>query len=636
MNFIKAAFSSSTGPKPRPWNKAAFQIFERLRTVPTDRLQRQLSDISAALDSSFEYGSQPDACAAMECFLEAWNHILACVEEWSTQLRALCLDVVAKFAARDEFCISHIRLDREGRCPSNPRRRELLCCYASVLRTTQAWAGDRMLLWQPVQEFCARILAISQFRLPEIHSLVCAALTGVEALSVNQALSVKHSSASLEDSPELSSTPPASPSRSSPAAAPSCSYYRIEHSGLVQVQLSTSQPEDSDGEAEALAEAQAHAEAQAIAAANAALARAEAAQARALDSPAQKGVPEGFLQLWWHLAGERRGSSNTHWLSQCFTVDSTLRSQNFFCTFLTSVAAQASSLLAKGFSVPGAEAVEAAAISRLKHSHPKNYPGPLVEACSAWLRQQPQSLDCFLEAALSQMNVHNTGTVTEAVRYMKMWLCASVPLASAKVPRLPDGVRLEFMNQAIHVLLSCESFQVSLRTIVFLYDHINMLPFDARAKLISTVLLEKNFFRLFLHWLSEVRTFFCNLLVYKLFRNSRFDVFRELQEMDHLKPLGLQVPAHLGHSRTNDTIDEEKMQDFCLMAKFAFYLGTPVQHMQEPCSEPIQVGEIQLGPQQLVYSAAAITQLRECIEESYEWGLDECPAMLPKGMMAPR
>eukprot|EP00656_Telonema_subtile_P053117 TRINITY_DN7589_c0_g1_i1.p1 TRINITY_DN7589_c0_g1~~TRINITY_DN7589_c0_g1_i1.p1 ORF type:complete len:371 (-),score=89.95 TRINITY_DN7589_c0_g1_i1:221-1333(-) len=364
-------------------------------------------------------------------------------------------------------------------------------------------------------------------------------------------------------------------------------------------------------------------------------ARAEAAQARALDSP-QKAVPDGFLQLWWHLAGERRGSSNTHWLSQCFATDGTLRTQNFFCTFLTNVAAQSAVLLREGFSLPGADVVEAATVCRLKLVHPKNYTSSLVEACSAWLRQHPQSLDPILEASLSQMNVHNNATVMEAVRYLKLFMGAATPPSTAAVPRLPNCVKLDFTNQAIHVLLTSPSFQVSLRTIVFLYDHINTLPFDARAKLISVILLEKNFFRLFLHWLAEVRLFFCNLLVYKVFRNSRFDVFRELMEMDHLQGLGVQVPAHLGRNRTNDSIDEEKMQDFCLMAKFAFYLGTPLQYIQDPSSEPIQVGEIQLGPQQLVYSAAAMTQLRECIEESYEWGLDESPAMLPKGMMANR
>ena len=76
------------------------------------------------------------------------------------------------------------------------------------------------------------------------------------------------------------------------------------------------------------------------------------------------------------------------------------------------------------------------------------------------------------------------------------------------------------MLQAIQVLLNCDLFQITLRTIVFLYDHINLLSFDARGKVVSMI-LEDCFYKLYLHWLSEVRLFFCNLLVYKLFRWNR-------------------------------------------------------------------------------------------------------------------
>lgn len=186
------------------------------------------------------------------------------------------------------------------------------------------------------------------------------------------------------------------------------------------------------------------------------------------------------------------------------------------------------------------------------------------------------------------------------------------------------------------MLLSSDSFQVTLRTIVFLYDNINSFPFDARNQLISTVLLEKCFFRLFLHWLAEVRTFFCNLLVFKVFRTSRFDVFREMQEMDHLSQLELSVPTHLGRNRANDSFDEEKMQDFCLMAKFAFYIGAPLQHLDNSSVGIVQIGDTILRSQQLVYSGAAIRQLKDCINESYEWGLHEAPQMLPKGVMSSR
>lgn len=197
-------------------------------------------------------------------------------------------------------------LDRDGQCPSNPRRYELLCCYASVLRTTQvharsllgteagqAWAGDRLLLWQPVQEFCARILgvrstvprchgwctAISFFRLPEIHSLVCAALSGVQAIS----LSAKQEGAPSEEVSVVLETPATQP------LAAGCCYYRQADLGFelmsAPVEAVTAlfvEPEEPKLSEQALA----------LQAASEALARAEAAEARAIESPVKRYHPD--------------------------------------------------------------------------------------------------------------------------------------------------------------------------------------------------------------------------------------------------------------------------------------------------------------------------------------------------------
>ena len=104
-----------------------------------------------------------------------------------------------------------------------------------------------------------------------------------------------------------------------------------------------------------------------------------------------------------------------------------------------------------------------------------------------------------------------------------------------------------------------------------------------------------------------------------------------MQEMDHLTGLQLSVPAHLCKNRTNDSPDEENMQDFCLMAKLAFYMGPPLQHLSDPTADIPQI-----KPKQLVYCKNAIEQLKQCIEESYDWGLYEYPQMLPKGVVKNR
>jgi len=415
-------------------------------------------------------------------------------------------------------------------------------------------------------------------------------------------------------------------------------------SELLHVQLDAeAQPPEQQGTYSAAEEpsiSPAEQQANAIDAAKLALARAEAAEALAFQTPTQspeplhRGAPASFLQLWWHVTGDGRGRSSLEWLDKCFTATPNqpldVRSK-FFSSFATWIAAQASVLQAKGFNVPGWDAVEDATTSRLRNCHPHDYPHHLVEACTNLVKAQPQSLDSLLEAVLSQYNVYDNNSVLEAFRYMSMWVNAGATVKLVQhpqhPPRLPSHIDCDFLGRALKVLLTCDLFQITLRTIVFLYDHINLLSFDARGKIVS-VILEECFYSLFLHWLSEVRLFFCNLLVYKLFRWSRFDVFREMQDMDHLTGLQLSVPTRLCKNRTNDSPDEENMQDFCLMAKLAFYLGPPLQHLSDPAAVIPQV-----KPKQLVYCKNAVDQLKQCIEESYEWGVYEFPRMLPKGVV---
>lgn len=72
-------------------------------------------------------------------------------------------------------------------------------------------------------------------------------------------------------------------------------------------------------------------------------------------------------------------------------------------------------------------------------------------------------------------------------------------------PRLPTCFDFELFGQGIVSLLSSSHFQVVLKTLSFLYNHEIIFHGPLRVQLVENILLRKNFNRLFMHWMYEVR-----------------------------------------------------------------------------------------------------------------------------------
>jgi len=324
-------------------------------------------------------------------------------------------------------------------------------------------------------------------------------------------------------------------------------------------------------------------------------------------------VPK-FLEQWSRIAGEGRGSSSMEWIHEWLQPVPGQRDQ-FFFQFITVLAKQCGNLFARGDDIPGFESIMAGMASRLKATPLVNYSAALLNCCNNLLQQYPELLDRFLCAALSQVNLYDNVAVSEACKVMGGWFAAAAERYDGV---LPETAELTFFPEAVNVLLESQQFQVILKALVFLYDHINMLPTEARSRLISSI-LDKFFFKLFLHWLEEVRFFFCHLLVFKLFRTSRWEVFRFMQDMEYLRGLQIDVPKHL-QTPAKYLEDDGGEAHFCICSKFAYYLGIVLEQVEHPRVAKV---DREFRP----YSTAALQQLLRVLRMSYECNVDEAPVL---------
>lgn len=232
------------------------------------------------------------------------------------------------------------------------------------------------------------------------------------------------------------------------------------------------------------------------------------------------------------------------------------------------------------------------------------------------LREYPVLLDPFMGAALNKVNVHDNPSVTQACNLMSEWFTTAAERSNGV---LPHNVHLSFFFEACQVLLDSQQFQVILKTLVLLYDHLNCFPEEVRSRFVASILLDKFFFKLFLHWLEEVRFFFCHLLVFKLFRTSRWEVFRFMEGMEYLSALNLAVPRHLV-TPSQFMADEGYEDDFCICSKFAFYLGIVLEQVDHAQADKV-------AREHRPYSKQAVQQFTRVVKMSYECGVEDFPVL---------
>jgi hypothetical protein len=89
------------------------------------------------------------------------------------------------------------------------------------------------------------------------------------------------------------------------------------------------------------------------------------------------------------------------------------------------------------------------------------------------------------------------------------------------VERVPLDFDMDLYCEALRGCLEQEGFQHLMKILSFIYNNMQFLHGEMRMKLMHDLLMKEYFFRFFLHWSEEVRSFFHRILVFKAFRTSR-------------------------------------------------------------------------------------------------------------------
>jgi hypothetical protein len=85
---------------------------------------------------------------------------------------------------------------------------------------------------------------------------------------------------------------------------------------------------------------------------------------------------------------------------------------------------------------------------------------------------------------------------------------------------LHNSFCIDFFLKAVDLALSCDDFQVIVRTLVFIYNHSGRFSGEFRKKLFLDLIVRKHFFKLSLHWSFLVRWHYHFLIVYKIRRRG--------------------------------------------------------------------------------------------------------------------
>ncbi|OQR91628.1 hypothetical protein THRCLA_08929 [Thraustotheca clavata] len=169
---------------------------------------------------------------------------------------------------------------------------------------------------------------------------------------------------------------------------------------------------------------------------------------------------------------------------------------------------------------------------------------PTLYKLSCTMLANPTIINPMTTFLLSSTNVHDIPAVIGVVELLGVWMYMirswrvrlssyrlshlenndrwnfhqdaqySIP-AGDEVSLLPPTFDFRFLCSALHILLESEHTQILLTTLEFLYNTWDCFPERHADKLRSELATPATFFKLFLHWHSEVRHFFHTLLAFR-------------------------------------------------------------------------------------------------------------------------
>lgn len=139
-------------------------------------------------------------------------------------------------------------------------------------------------------------------------------------------------------------------------------------------------------------------------------------------------------------------------------------------------------------------------------------------------------LNFFARAMLNITNLYNKEDFNFSIDVLDSWLS----IVDGSPENLPEGVAsqvnmatpipesfcFDMFFEVFEILLNYDHFQIVLKTLAFLYMHMDRFYGARRVRLFDMLLDEELFYSLCLHWHPEVRHTFLYMLVYRLNRRG--------------------------------------------------------------------------------------------------------------------
>lgn len=126
------------------------------------------------------------------------------------------------------------------------------------------------------------------------------------------------------------------------------------------------------------------------------------------------------------------------------------------------------------------------------------------------LKQNPLLLKKFIHLNFTNTRIFDFQEVISSLDRVEIW-CQGLS-------NFPSNFDYEFFIDVIRKLLYLDHFNILTRTLIFLYNIIDLFQGLERKKFINGFLFKEFFFELFLHWNSDTRMCFHRLIVYKIQR----------------------------------------------------------------------------------------------------------------------
>jgi len=130
---------------------------------------------------------------------------------------------------------------------------------------------------------------------------------------------------------------------------------------------------------------------------------------------------------------------------------------------------------------------------------------------------------------------------------------------------IPDSFCFDMFFEVVKTLLDYDHFQIVLKTLAFLYMHMDRFYGSKRVRLFNLLLDEELFYSLCLHWHPEVRHTFLYMMVYRLNRRGLPPVKTTFDSVSDKSDKGKLTPFENAVSNLNVTVKEFRDEELVEM-----------------------------------------------------------------------